>query len=72
MNPITTNQSALTFLNKKYRRHFYVQVVAATPSLLEHPHDLAALRNVCDGLIIRRNEGYDFGSWMTGQVFVAI
>ena len=53
-------------LLRNYRRHFYVQVVAATPSLLQHHHDLEALRSVCDGLIIRGNEGYDFGSWMTG------
>ncbi len=56
-------------LLRNYRRYFYVQVVAATPSLLEHQRHLAALRNVCDGLIIRRNEGYDFGSWMTGLSF---
>ena len=62
-------RSDILDLLRTYRRHFYVQVVAATPSLLEHPHDLAALRNVCDGLIIRRNEGYDFGSWMTGLRF---
>ena len=53
-------------LLRKYRRHFYVQVVAATPALLKHQRDLTALKNVCDGLIIRRNAGYDFGSWMTG------
>ena len=56
-------------LLRQYRRFFHVQVVAATPSLLNHPRDLNALRKVCDGLIIRRNEGYDYGSWMTGIRF---
>ena len=53
----------------QYRRFFHVQVVAATPALLNHPRDLNALKKVCDGLIIRRNEGYDYGSWMTGIRF---
>ena len=56
-------------LLRQYRRFFHVQVVAATPSLLNHPRDLNALKKVCDGLIIRRNEGYDYGSWMTGIRF---
>jgi len=43
-----------------------VQLVAATPALLEKPQSLRALKKVCDGIIIRRNEGYDYGSWMTG------
>ena len=49
-----------------YRRHFHVVVVAATPSLLQHPRSLSDLRRVSDAVIIRRNEGYDYGSWMTG------
>lgn len=56
-------------LLQQYRRHFHVQVVAATPALLQHPRDLRALEKVCDGLIVRRNEGYDYGSWMTGIRF---
>ena len=56
-------------LLRQYRHFFHVQVVAATPSLLNHPRDLNALKKVCDGLIIRRNEGYDYGSWMTGIRF---
>ena len=62
-------RSDILDLLRKYRRYFYVQVVAATPSLLHHPRELTTLRSVCDGLIIRRNEGYDFGSWMTGLRF---
>ena len=53
-------------LLKQYRRYFHVQVVAATPALLKKPFELRALKKVCDGLIVRRNEGYDYGSWMTG------
>ena len=56
-------------LLREYRRYFYIQVVAATPALLNRPRDLRALKKVCDGLIIRRNEGYDYGSWMTGIRF---
>ena len=41
-------------------------VVAATPSLLENERNLNRLKRVSDGLIVRRNEGYDYGSWMAG------
>jgi GT2 family glycosyltransferase len=49
-----------------YRRNFYVVVVAATPSLLQSPRSLSDLRRDSDAVVIRRNEGYDYGSWMTG------
>ena len=65
-NPETPIRADILDLLRQYRRHFYVQVVAATPSLLQCPRELRALKNVCDGLIIRCNEGYDYGSWMTG------
>ena len=53
-------------LLKQYRHHFFVVVVAATPSFMAHPRSIAALKRVSDCIIIRRNEGYDYGSWMTG------
>lgn len=53
-------------LLKEYRKHFYVVVVAATPSLLENERNLNRLKRASDGLIVRRNEGYDYGSWMAG------
>ena len=68
-NPNKPIRSDILNLLRQYRRYFYVQVVAATPSLLHHPRELAALKSVSDGLIVRRNEGYDFGSWMTGLRF---
>ena len=65
-NPEAPIRADILDLLQQYRRHFHVQVVAATPALLQRPRDLKALKNVCDGLIIRCNEGYDYGSWMTG------
>ena len=62
-NSIRTDVLALL---KIYRRHFYVVVVAATPSILQHPRSLSDLQRVSDAVMIRRNEGYDYGSWMTG------
>ena len=53
-------------LLKQYRQHFYVIVVAATPSFLTQPSSISALKKASDCLIIRSNEGYDYGSWMTG------
>ena len=68
-DPNAPVRADLLDLLRQYRRYFYVQVVAATPSLLQQSRQLAALRGVSDGVIIRRNEGYDYGSWMTGLGF---
>ena len=65
-NPETPIRGDILTLLQQYRQHFHVQVVAATPALLQRPRDLRALKKVCDGLIVRCNEGYDYGSWMTG------
>ena len=68
-DPDAPVRADLLSLLRQYRRYFYVQVVAATPSLLQQPRQLAALRRVSDGVIVRCNEGYDYGSWMTGLRF---
>ena len=68
-DPESPIRSDIFDLLRQYRRFFHVLVVAATPALLNRPRDLSALKKVCDGLIIRRNEGYDYGSWMTGIRF---
>ena len=65
-NPEVPIRPDILALLRQYRRYFHVQVIAATPALLQRPQDMRALKNVCDGLIIRCNEGYDYGSWMTG------
>ena len=65
-NPETPIRADILTLLQHYRQHFHIQVVAATPALLHRTRDLRALKKVSDGLIIRCNEGYDFGSWMTG------
>jgi GT2 family glycosyltransferase len=56
-------------LLKAYRGHADVVFVGATPSLLDQPHILRALKNVCAAVLLRRNEGYDFGSWMAALRF---
>ena len=65
-NPEAPIRADILTLLQQYRQYFHVQVVAATPALLQRPRDLRALKMVCDGLIVRCNEGYDYGSWMTG------
>ena len=68
-DPDAPVRADLLGLLRQYRRYFHVQVVAATPSLLQQPRQLAALKRVSDGIIVRHNEGYDYGSWMTGLRF---
>ena len=53
-------------LLKHYRKHFYVIIIAATPSFLKQPRSISELQKASDCVIIRCNEGYDYGSWMTG------
>ena len=68
-DPETPIRADIINLLRQYRRHYYVQVVAATPALLDRSKDIRALKSACDGLLVRRNEGYDYGSWMTGIRF---
>ncbi len=54
-----------------YRAHADLVFVGATPALLQQPRVLRQLRRICAVVLIRRNEGYDFGSWMSGISFCA-
>jgi GT2 family glycosyltransferase len=60
----------LSLLNA-YRNHADVVFVGATPNLLEQPSTMRQLRRICSVVLIRRNEGYDFGSWMSALSFCA-
>lgn len=52
-----------------YQKHADLVVIAATPELEHQKHMLKKLQSKSQALIIRGNEGYDFGSWMTGLRF---
>ncbi|TVS05315.1 MAG: glycosyltransferase [Cyanobium sp. PLM2.Bin73] len=54
---------------RAYRRHAVVAFVSAAPTLLEQPGAMARLRELCAVVLVRRNEGYDFGSWKAGISF---
>jgi lipopolysaccharide biosynthesis protein len=54
---------------RAYRRHADVAFVSASPQLIERQQLINHLQNLCDVLLIRHNEGYDFGSWKTGLQF---
>jgi O-antigen biosynthesis protein len=58
-------------LLKAYGRHADVVFVAATPALRNQPHVLRALQRVCAVVLVRHNQGYDFGSWMAAMRFCA-
>jgi O-antigen biosynthesis protein len=58
-------------LLRAYRAHADLVFVGATPALLSQPRILRQLRRICAVVLIRRNEGYDFGSWMSGLSFCA-
>lgn len=48
---------------RQYGNHCQVAVVSASPALASDSETLAVLQSLCDVLLIRDNEGYDFGSW---------
>ena len=53
----------------EYRRYGDVAFVSASPALLEKSDTITRLKNICDVVIVRHNEGYDFGSWQTGLMY---
>lgn len=53
-------------LLESYREHGDVVFISASPRLRWRWRTMGRLRQVCQAILIRRNEGYDFGSWMTG------
>jgi len=58
-------------LLRAYRAHADVVFVGATPGLLHQPSVMRQLQRTCAVVLIRRNEGYDFGSWMSALSFCA-
>ena len=56
-------------LLKSYRQHADLVLISSTPELIDNKVILQRLKRRCKGIIIRKNEGYDFGSWMTGLRF---
>lgn len=56
-------------LLRAYQRYADVVLVAATSELAQQPQTLRVLRRCCQVVLVRRNEGYDFGSWMTALAF---
>ncbi|MCP9889261.1 glycosyltransferase [Cyanobium sp. ATX 6A2] len=51
---------------REYRRHVDLAFVSACPDLVHDQHRLQQLRDLCDVVLIRENEGHDFGSWKAG------
>lgn len=47
----------------EYRRFADVILVSSASGLRWHPRTLHRLRQRCASIVIRRNQGYDFGSW---------
>ncbi|QNJ04041.1 O-antigen biosynthesis protein [Synechococcus sp. PROS-U-1] len=50
----------------EYQRFADVIVVSSASGLRRHPRTLHQLRQRCAAIVIRRNQGYDFGSWKAG------
>ena len=51
---------------KSYKTHSDVAFVSASPKLLDQTEMMDKLHDICDVIIVRHNEGYDFGSWQAG------
>jgi O-antigen biosynthesis protein len=54
---------------RAYRAHADLVFVSAAPALLERTDAMAQLRELCAVVLVRQNEGYDFGSWAAGLAF---
>lgn len=54
---------------RAYRPHADLVFVSAAPGLLEQTAAMAQLRELCAVVLVRHNEGYDFGSWQAGLSF---
>ena len=53
-------------LLEQYQKHGDVIIISSSPSLRWRLRTKQRLKNYCCAILIRHNEGYDFGSWMTG------
>ena len=54
---------------RAYRAHADLVFVSAAPALLEQGAAMAQLRELCEVVLVRENEGYDFASWAAGLAF---
>jgi GT2 family glycosyltransferase len=54
---------------RAYWPHADLVFVSAAPALLEQSATMAQLRELCAVVLVRSNEGYDFGSWQAGLAF---
>ncbi|CAK6687778.1 hypothetical protein OGCDGJMD_00290 [Cyanobium usitatum str. Tous] len=54
---------------RAYRSHADLVFVSAAPALLEQGAAMAQLRELCEVVLVRENEGYDFDSWAAGLSF---
>jgi len=54
---------------RAYRQHADLGFVSASPALLNNSAALAKLQELCHIVLVRHNEGYDFGSWKAGIAF---
>ena len=52
-----------------YRCHSNVAFVSASPQLINNTIAMKKLRDIADIVLVRHNEGYDFGSWQAGILF---
>ena len=53
-------------LLEQYQKHGDVIIISSSPSLRWRLRTKQRLKKYCGAILIRHNEGYDFGSWMTG------
>ena len=54
---------------KAYRSYCDIAFVSASPKLCDRPRLLDKLQDACDVVLVRHNEGYDFGSWQAGILY---
>ena len=65
-DPVGRLRPDLVPLLESYQSYGDVVFISASPRLRWRWRTLRRLQTICQAVLIRRNEGYDFGSWMTG------
>ena len=51
---------------KAYKLKSDIAFVSASPKLVDQTEIMKRLHDICETVLVRHNEGYDFGSWQAG------
>ena len=56
----------ILYLLNEYSEFCNIIFISASPQILVDLRSISLLKKICSAIVVRRNKGYDFGSWKTG------